>query len=107
MMDSEDDVYLKIKSWDLAKIGLQASGSGFWSEYTDEMRDLNDAYEEQRGLDEETLYLFVFPDGNEENNLLGDMPLESRFGYIFNAKNPMLKNWQPPWHTNSGMELFN
>ncbi len=73
-------------SWDTGDEGLQASGSGFWSEYTDEMQALRDAYTEQRGIDKESLYLFFFENGNsDENQLSGDMPLKSRFGFIFNA----------------------
>ncbi len=72
-------------SWDEGNDGLQGTGSEFYSMFTPEMRALNTAYTEERGVDEESLYLFIFPDGNSEGNLMGDMPLKSRFGYIFNA----------------------
>ncbi len=71
--------------WDTNEKGLQATGSEFYSMFTPEMRALNAAFKEERGVDEESLYLFIFPDGNSEGNLMGDMPLKSRFGYIFNA----------------------
>jgi hypothetical protein len=72
-------------SWDEGNDGLQGTGSEFYSMFTPEMRALNTAYTEERGVDEKSLYLFIFPDGNSEGNLMGDMPLKSRFGYIFNA----------------------
>ncbi len=75
-------------SWDEDNDGLQASGSEFWSAYTQEMRALRDAYTQQRGTDEESLYLFFFEGGNsDEGQLLGDMPLRSRFGFLFDAAN--------------------
>jgi hypothetical protein len=73
------------RSWDTDKNGLQATGSEFYSVFTPEMRALNGAYMQQRGLDGVSVYLFVFRQAGESSNLLlGDMPLESRFGYIFN-----------------------
>ncbi len=66
---------------------LDAGESGFFSAYTDEMKALNSAFAEERTVDDEEIYLFVFNSeaANVESGvLLGDMPISSQFGYIFN-----------------------
>lgn len=71
-------------SWDSGIDGLKSGGSGFFSVYTDEMRALNTAYVAQRGVEENTVYLFWFAGAAGDNaELAGDMPLDSPFGYIF------------------------
>lgn len=71
-------------SWDTDKKGLETTGSGFFSEYTPEMKALNAAYTRERGVDNQSVYLFWFAQKPEsDQNLQGDMPLESRFGYLF------------------------
>ncbi len=73
------------RSWDSDHNGLQATGSAFFSVFTAEMQALNSAYTQARGTDNMSVYLFVFRQAGEGSEaLLGDMPLESRFGYIFN-----------------------
>jgi hypothetical protein len=63
---------------------LQSDGSSFFSLYTLEMKALNAAYKSQRGVDKQTVYLFVLKTGNVKGyNLAGDMPRGSQFGYIF------------------------
>ncbi len=73
------------RSWDADGDGvLKAEGTSFFSEYTDEMRALNQAYTTSRGVDDKSAYLFVFEEESASGStLLGDMPLESRFGYLF------------------------
>ncbi|NJN28755.1 MAG: TNT domain-containing protein [Cyclobacteriaceae bacterium] len=64
--------------------GLQSTGSNMFSQYTPEMKALNAAYGLSKGYDETSAYLFYFAEKpEEENNLLGDMPLASQMGYIF------------------------
>jgi hypothetical protein len=81
-----DDVFTD-RSWDTDNNGLKATGTEFYSAFTDEMRALNSVYSKTRGLDNESVYLFWFAENTEgERSLNGDMPLESRFGYIFSPK---------------------
>jgi hypothetical protein len=70
-------------SWDEGETGLQTSGSGFFSEYTPEMKALNTAFDQAIGFDETSAYLFYFDQSSESNDLAGDMPLASQVGYIF------------------------
>jgi hypothetical protein len=69
--------------WDEGETGLQTSGSGFFSEYTPEMRALNAAFDQVFGFDETSAYLFYFDQPSENNDLAGDMPVASQVGYIF------------------------
>jgi hypothetical protein len=71
------------RSWDTDVEGLQATGSELYSEFTAEMRALNNQYVTQRGIDEKSVYIFWFAERPDSENLLGDMPLKSRFGYLF------------------------
>ncbi|MCG8699133.1 MAG: hypothetical protein MI922_13855, partial [Bacteroidales bacterium] len=73
------------RSWDVDNNGLKSTGTEFYSMYTDEMRALNSAYASQRGVDDKSVYIFYFADKDEQGKLDGDMPLESRFGYIFSG----------------------
>ncbi|NJN28593.1 MAG: hypothetical protein HC819_22755, partial [Cyclobacteriaceae bacterium] len=72
------------RSWDVDGTGLQSTGYNMFSQYTPEMKALNAAYGLSKGYDETLAYLFYFAEKpEEENNLLGDMPLASQVGYIF------------------------
>jgi hypothetical protein len=84
----EDEKPFTDRSWDLNGQGLQSSGSGFFSQYTPEMKALNAAYGQARSFDATSVYLFYFAEdeAEENNNLLGDMPLASQVGYIFSKK---------------------
>jgi hypothetical protein len=79
-----DDVFTD-RSWDIDGDGkLSVQGSSFFSEYTKEMDALNKAYKDQRDLVNEAAILFVFGGESAQGSLLlGDMPLENRFGYLF------------------------
>ncbi|NLN48005.1 MAG: hypothetical protein GX154_02700, partial [Clostridiales bacterium] len=78
-----DDVFTD-QSWDEGKQGLQTQGSEFFSIYTTEMKNLHNVYESQRGIDARSAYIFWFAQKSESSELLlGDMPLESRCGYVF------------------------
>ncbi|MFO7868056.1 MAG: hypothetical protein R6U95_02005, partial [Bacteroidales bacterium] len=79
----EVDSVFTDRSWDTEAEGLQATGSEWYSEFTAEMRALNNQYVSQRGIDEESVYIFWFAERSDTENLLGDMPLKSRFGYLF------------------------
>ncbi len=77
-------------SWDEGKDGkLNIQGSGWFSQYTAEMKALNKAYKAKHDIDKNTAYLFILPEGiaGTENNvagsLLGDMPRGKQFGYLF------------------------
>src|SRR5690606_31138384 len=51
---------------------------------TSEMKNLHSLYESQRGIDPRSAYIFWFTQKSESSErLLGDMPLESRYGYVF------------------------
>src|SRR5690554_4546933 len=78
-----DDAFTD-QSWDEGKQGLQTQGSEFFSTYTSEMKNLHSLYESQRGIDPRSAYIFWFTQKSESSErLLGDMPLESRYGYVF------------------------
>ena len=65
---------------------LESEGSGFFSRFTEEMKALNASYRSQRGVDKNTVYLFVMNAGKVGgNNLAGDMPRGSQFGYLFRS----------------------
>jgi len=65
---------------------LQSENSSFFSRYTNEMKALNAAYKSQRGVDKQTVYLFVLNTGNvKAYDLAGDMPRGGQFGYIFRS----------------------
>jgi hypothetical protein len=50
------------------------------------MKALNAAYKSQRGVDKNTVYLFVMNRGSVGgNHLAGDMPRGSQFGYLFKS----------------------
>ncbi len=73
-------------SWDTDGNGLNSGNSGFFSAYTSEMRALNSAYVAERGIADNTVYLFWFDSAaGDSEGLAGDMPLDSQFGYIFAA----------------------
>ena len=78
-----DDAFTD-QSWDEGKQGLQTQGSEFFSIYTSEMKNLHSVYESQRDVDSRSAYIFWFAQKSESSELLlGDMPLESRYGYVF------------------------
>jgi hypothetical protein len=81
-----DDVFLST-DWDLNENGvLDVVGSGWASTLTDEMRAINRFYREEHGVDDETLYLFLFetgPSNRDGISIAGDMPRGSQFGYLF------------------------
>ncbi|HPY82697.1 MAG TPA: hypothetical protein PLU45_05005, partial [Bacteroidales bacterium] len=78
-----DDAFTD-QSWDEGKQGLQTQGSEFFSTYTSEMKNLHSVYESQRDVDSRSAYIFWFAQKSESSELLlGDMPLESRYGYVF------------------------
>lgn len=72
-------------SWDInGDKKMDAGESGTFSMYTNEMLALNKIYTQDRGVENEAMYLFVLKESTEEpNTLLGDMPISSQFGYIF------------------------
>jgi len=90
-----NEVYGKLGiSWTVSKDenfsypneNLQSEGSSFFSLYTNEMKALNAAYKSQRGVDKQTVYLFVMNTGNVKGyDLAGDMPRGGQFGYIFKS----------------------
>jgi len=72
-------------AWDLNSDNkLQVAGSGSFSQYTDEMLALNNAYKiKHPELAGNRQVLFAVQAADEENeNLSGDMPLSSQFGYL-------------------------
>lgn len=73
------------KSWDKNKDGkLDAGESGTFSMYTAEMKALNTAYSSSHTLEHEAVYVFVLQESTGSAGiLLGDMPLSSKFGYLF------------------------
>ena len=76
------------KTWDLNGDGmLDAGESGMFSMYTPEMKALNRAYETSHETDEEAIYVFVLTKSTGTTGLLlGDMPISSKFGYLFSPK---------------------
>jgi hypothetical protein len=69
--------------WDLnGDKKMDVGNSNFFSQYTAEMKKLNQVYRDQRGRDPEKVYLFVLPEASQQG-VAGDMPRGKQFGYIF------------------------
>ncbi len=64
---------------------LHSEGSDLFSQYTDEMKDMNSAYKSSQGsLDKNSVYLFILKDGSIKGKAVeGDMPRGKQFGYVF------------------------
>ncbi|MTK54371.1 fibronectin type III domain-containing protein [Paludibacter sp.] len=66
---------------------LKVEGSGLLSVYTDQMKELNNAFVASGNYENGTVYLFVLPKGADKNGnekgLEGDMPRGQQFGYLF------------------------
>jgi hypothetical protein len=72
------------ESWDITKDGmLDVSGSGLFSQYTSEMKALNRSFASKRYVDKNKLYLFVMKKPSGSDEIGGDMPRGSQFGYLF------------------------
>ncbi|BAV06498.1 fibronectin type III domain protein [Filimonas lacunae] len=73
-----------ISAWDEDNNGaLNVSGSGLLSVYTPEMKALNSAYKGvNKTLDKDAVYMFVL-DKAADSMVLGDMPRNKQFGYLF------------------------
>jgi hypothetical protein len=71
--------------WDLDGDGLLDVGSGgLLTSSTREMKELNRIYTEKHPADPNTAYLFILKNGKDKDKLLlGDMPREAQFGYLF------------------------
>ncbi|MFT3681951.1 MAG: fibronectin type III domain-containing protein [Ferruginibacter sp.] len=73
--------------WDENGDGLlEISDDKFLSVLTSEMKLLNNLYRSDKGVDENTQYLFTVQYNKETafaNNILGDMPRGKQFGYLF------------------------
>ncbi len=63
---------------------LRIAGSGLFSTYTDEMKQLNSAFifHKEERFDPSTIYLFMLQ-FSENQSATGDMPRGNQFGYIF------------------------
>ena len=63
---------------------LDVSGSGLFSQYTDGMKKLNNAFIEHKGSDfsPSAVYLFILQ-WSDDPNSTGDMPRGKQFGYVF------------------------
>lgn len=88
-----DNVYLPVGvDWQVSKdepfeveVGdLDVSGCGLFSQYTNGMKELNNAFINYKGesFDPTAVYLFVLRSSDDPNST-GDMPRGEQFGYIF------------------------
>ncbi|SFD45168.1 YwqJ-like deaminase [Chitinophaga sp. CF118] len=68
---------------------LNVTGSGVFSTETAEMKALHAAYASARGVNAQSVYLFVLKGGTgaESQVLRGDMPRAKQYGYIFTDRN--------------------
>jgi hypothetical protein len=66
---------------------FNVTGSGLFSTETADMKAINQAYKDYLGSNYNAngIYLFIIEDatGTDEGNVLGDMPRNSQFGYLF------------------------
>ncbi len=68
---------------------LQVSGSGLFTQYTPEMKALNNAVAKAYGVEKDKLYLLLVNEGDaKEGSPHGDMPRNQQFGYLFNGYTP-------------------
>lgn len=83
--DVQQDENFNDNSWDMNNDGaLQVDGSGLFSTLTDEMEGLNNAYRNNRTVEEKTIYLFVLSKASRQD-VAGDMPRNKQFGYLFSG----------------------
>jgi hypothetical protein len=61
---------------------MQIDDTGLWSSQTIEMNLLKKNYAVKRGIDPNTIYIFVLNEANKPG-ALGDMPRAKQFGYVF------------------------
>lgn len=81
-----DTTFRRDKSWDLNKDGLlQDTKSGFLGNgFTGEEKAMKKAYSKRHDIDDDATYLFVVNEVVMNNaDLLGKMPRQSQFGFVF------------------------
>jgi hypothetical protein len=77
------DNNLPNRSWDLEKDGkLETTSTNLFTSYSAEMNALITLLKSTRVVEQNTFYLFVLNDA-KELNVIGDMPLGKKYGFIF------------------------
>ncbi len=61
---------------------MNVTGSGLFSQYTQDMKNLYRSYKQEKGVQKDVLYIFMLRKSNEEG-VAGDMPIGGQFGYLF------------------------
>jgi hypothetical protein len=61
---------------------LHVTGSGAFSQYSQDMKRLYRSYKQEKGTQKDVLYVFSLSKSNEQG-VVGDMPLGGQFGYLF------------------------
>lgn len=88
------NVYYEVKkingynntSWDANNNGLDVKGSGFFTQLTSEMKNLNADFRKSKATNPDEIYLFMLTNASD-TNVLGDMPRNRQFGYVFTQNN--------------------
>ncbi|HEX7904181.1 MAG TPA: fibronectin type III domain-containing protein [Chitinophagaceae bacterium] len=73
-------------SWDVTNNGLDVKGSGVFSDYTSEMKNLNASFRNSRNVSDNSFYLFVLSSASD-SVIRGYMPRGKQIGYLFNNGN--------------------
>jgi hypothetical protein len=70
--------------WDTDADGkLDEGPSGMFTNYTEEMKMIIQAQQQQRGIEEETFYLFLVPRAKTDAGKMGFMPRKRQMGFLF------------------------
>jgi hypothetical protein len=62
---------------------FNVTGSGLFSNLTDDMKAINNAYTQTAGYKEDVITLFIIENVTGNENVVGDMPRGKQFGYLF------------------------